>query len=250
MIEVVEHRGVTWQGRDLSGQSLLSLRFFDSLIEDCTFDGAKLQDLRMWGTTIRRCSFRKTDLRGSALGSVDGAKRNVLEDLSFIETDLRGTVYQSADITRCTFVRCKLKKVDFQGSVFTHCTFEGDLDEVLFYRHGFRGEAFPPNEMRGVDFSNALFTNVEFRKLDMADVRWPTEEDHLVVTDYVANLERAIAELDTFSGDAARRTRAILAHKLKWAGPAQQTGVIRLRDLRSLASPEVMDRLLELWRPH
>jgi len=250
MSEIIEHRGVTWRGRDFSGQALPHQRLFDSLIEDCTFDGATLEDLRMWGTTIRRCSFKKTNLRNSALGGVDGTKRNVFEDVSFTETDLRGTVYVSPAFTRCTFVRCKLKKVDFQGSVFSDCRFEGNLDEVLFYRHAFRGEAFPPNEMRGVDFSAAKLSFVEFRNLDMTDVRWPTDADHLVLTDYRTNLERAIGELSGLDSPGAKSARTILAHMLKWAGPEQQTGLVSVRELRSVAGSDITDRLLALWQPH
>jgi hypothetical protein len=89
-------RGRQWKGIDFSGARLASLRFFDSTLEDCVFDG-------------------------------------------------------SCDMVNCTFAQTKLSKVDFQGTVFANCTFEGQLDEVLFYRHAFRGERFPANEMKGVD---------------------------------------------------------------------------------------------------
>ena len=61
----------------------------------------------------------------------------------------------SAEFHECTFSETRLSKVDFQGGTFADCSFDGELDEVLFHRHAFRGEAPPPNEMRNVDFSHA-----------------------------------------------------------------------------------------------
>jgi uncharacterized protein YjbI with pentapeptide repeats len=70
------------------------------------------------------------------------------------------------------FAETNLAKVDFQGTSFKDCLFTGLLDQVLFYRTAFRGERFPPNEMKGVDFRGARFRHVEFRNLDMNDVKW------------------------------------------------------------------------------
>lgn len=168
---LIEIRGAHWKGIDFSGARLGSLRLLDSTIEDCSFEGARCQDWRMWGTTVVKTSFRSADLRQAALGGVDNGKRNSFREVDFTKADLRQTVYVSCDMIGCTFVDCKLSKVDFQGTVFVNCRFEGELDEVLFYRQAFRGEAFPGNEMKGVDLRRAKLRHVEFRGLNMSDVQ-------------------------------------------------------------------------------
>lgn len=67
--------------------------------------------------------------------------------------------------------------MDFRGSAFTDCVFKGKLEDVTFERHTFGLEHLPPNSMRGVDFSEAEFHDVDFRGLDLAEVRWPSDRD-------------------------------------------------------------------------
>jgi len=131
----------------------------------------------------------------------------------------------------CRFAETKLARVDFQGSVFVDCVFEGELNEVMFYRHAFRGESFPPNEMKGVDFRGAKFRFVEFRGLDMKDVRWPEDGDHVVVDDYKGTLDRMLSFLKSRSDTPARAIAAVLGSNRKWAGRNQTQGVISKLDL-------------------
>jgi hypothetical protein len=63
----------------------------------------------------------------------------------------------------CLSANTKLDNVDFQTSTFVECRFEGDLHGVVFHRRGFKGEAYPPNEMRDIDFTRARLREVEFR---------------------------------------------------------------------------------------
>lgn len=143
----------------------------------------------------------------------------------------------------CTFVASRLDKVDFQGTVFDHCTFAGELREVLFYHHAFRGEAFPPNEMRDVDFRNAKFRLVEFRGLDMRHVAWPNDEDHIILDNYKARLDEKVKLLESRSDTASRQLAAILKMKRKWAGANQQQGVLSKTELAEVAGEEKVAEL-------
>jgi uncharacterized protein YjbI with pentapeptide repeats len=171
--DLVVFRGRRWKKLDFSRGQLKSLRFFDCEIEDCCFDGADCSSWRMWGTSISNTSFKAADLRQAALGGVDNGKRNSFRRVDFTKADLRRTVYVSAEMLGCAFAQTKLAKVDFQGTVFVDCVFEGKLEEVQFHRHAFRGEAFPPNEMKGVDLRKAKLKYVEFQGLDMRFVKLP-----------------------------------------------------------------------------
>jgi uncharacterized protein YjbI with pentapeptide repeats len=225
-------RGAQWRGIDFSNSQLDSLRFFDTIMDDCVFDGARCRGWRVWGSSISNTTFQKTDLRNSALGGVQqNGARNSFRRVDFSEADLRQTAHKSADMIECTFADTKLTKVDFQGTVFTNCIFAGELNEVQFYRHAFRGEAFPPNEMKGVDLRRAKLHHAEFRGLDMRDVQWPEDDEHLVVNEYPATLDRVLIMLKSRSDVGSKRLAAILGMKRKWAGPNQQRGVLSKRDL-------------------
>jgi uncharacterized protein YjbI with pentapeptide repeats len=239
-------RDAHWKGIDFSGARLASLRFFDSTIEDCSFEGAKCQDWRIWGTTVLNTSFHSADLRKAALGGVEKGRRNSFRQIDFTKADLRQSAYVSCDMIGCRFVETKLSKVDFQGTVFVDCTFEGELDEVLFYRQAFRGEAFPANEMRGVDLRRARLKHVEFRGLDMSEVLWPEGADHLIVEDYPATLDRALQAIKGRNDLASKRLGVVLSMKRKWAGPRQKLGVLSKPDLIEAGGPEAVAELLRV----
>jgi len=134
-------------------------------------------------------------------------------------------------MVECCFADANMTKVDFQGTVFVRCAFEGKLEDVLFYRFAFKGEKFLPNEMKEVDFRRAKFHFVEFRGLDMATVAWPEGDDHIIVDDYHASLERALRVFGDRSDMGAKRLVAIFTLMKKWAGPRQRRGVVSRAEL-------------------
>src|SRR5262249_23755691 len=150
------------------------------------------QDWRLWSTAISDTSFRLTDLRYSALGGVHGGSRNSYRHIDFTKADLRRTAYTSAEFVACMFRDTRLEKVNFAGSTFVDCTFEGQLNEVCFNQYAFGEEGLPPNEMQRVDFSQAELRAVEFRGLDLRDVHFPKDEDHIVLNNYGQTLDRLV----------------------------------------------------------
>ncbi len=201
----------------------------------------------MWGTTIRDCSFSGTNLRESGMGGVDGRKINTFDGVRFDHTDMRGTAHHAAVFTDCSFDHAKLTKVDFQGSRFKRCIFRGELREVLFYDHGFRGEAFEANRMENVDFSGAQLRWVEFRRLDLDSVIFPTDEDHIIIPNYPAFLDYALRELQGSKSHADKVLFVQLQSEKKWLGTRRTTGVFnRLDFLEYPEGSEAISRLKEL----
>jgi uncharacterized protein YjbI with pentapeptide repeats len=238
-------RGLHWKDLSFSRCHLDSLRLFDTRIENCSFDQARCQGWRMWSSTFVNSTFRGADLRNASLGGVDRGKRPSFVNVDFSKADLRGSVHKAADMTKCTFAETKLDKVDFNGTIFEDCTFRGELNQVLFHRRAFKGEGFPPNEMKGVDFRRATFHYVEFRGLDMLDVVWPEDPDHMVLDEYPAALDRALAMLGGRSDNEAKALAAFLGVKRKWVGPGQQRGVLRRADLIEVAGPKLTAELIK-----
>ena len=124
--------------------------------------------------------------------------------------------------------------------------FSNELREVCFNRTAFGHERLPPNEMDGVDFTRAQLRLVEFRDLDMANVRFPNDEDHIILHDYPAALDRLLRILKTRTDVASKKLTADLTILRKWAGSRQRQGVLNRNDLVELVGDESTKESLEL----
>lgn len=234
---------------DFTGSRLDHLSLAECFFRDCVFDESSCKHWRLWGCTFADCSFRNVDLRYSGLGGVDGiggSKRNTYRGVWFKASDLRSTAYISATFSDCVFDHCKLNKVDFQGTEFEHCAFMGELREVMFYRYGFRGDRFPPNSMRGVSFSDAQLRMCDFRRLDLSDVVFPADSDHVVVHDCRTQIPVVLAELASLSG--AECISALLRNQLDWLGENQQVAVFNVLDFEECAGSAVASAAAEVLR--
>lgn len=240
--------GAKWRNLDFTGSKLSGLRLFGCELTNCRFERCQLQDLRVWATTITECSFKGANLKKSALGGVQDGKRNIYTGVDFSDADLRETVYKAAAFERCVFRGAKLAKIDFQTSTFTDCVFEGELHDVLFYRRGFEGEAFPANEMVNVDFSRAKLHDVGFRGLTLDRVKLPQDADHIVIKNVPATLDKLIAALKQQGDTTAKQLTAFLNIDRKWIAPNQAQGVINTQDLAETISEDGVNRLRELLR--
>jgi len=229
-------------GVDFTGAQLPHLRLFDVTLVDCCFDKADLKDLRMWATHIEGCTFMKADLRGSGLGGLLGERRNSFVNVDFSGADMRRTAWTSASLERCLFKDTSLVGVDFGGSTFSYCTFEGEVRDVTFYRHSFRREDLPPNTMDHVDFTKARLRVVGFRNLKLDQVFFPQDSEHLVLTDYHRVLGRAIGRLREIDDPIAKKLVFFLSNGFKWTVQDQAQGILNMEDLRQLgeSAPQLL----------
>jgi uncharacterized protein YjbI with pentapeptide repeats len=238
----------TWQSIDFSSSQLPGLRFLDCQIRNCVFDRCRMDDLRVWRTDFANVGFRSADLRGAVLGgtSENDSRRNSFHDVDFTAADMRGTIYGAAEFVRCKFNHARLNKVDFQSSTFTDCSFEGELREVMFWQRGYKGELFPPNEMKRVDLKRAKLRWSEFHGLDLDEVLLPTDEDHIVVESYPEALDRLLAFLCGRPDVASSALAAIFAHRKKWLGAKQRVGVLNKRDVVEAAGQEGLQAVMNV----
>jgi uncharacterized protein YjbI with pentapeptide repeats len=237
-----------WRDLDFSGSKLAGLRLALGQVENCRFDNCDLQGARFWATVFRGVSFKSANLRGAVLGGVVDDVRNTFVEIDFHATNLSSTTYQAAAFERCSFRNAKLSKIDFQSSTFKDCSFEGDLTDVMFYRHGFEGQKFPPNEMLNVDFSRAKLHDVGFRGLTLDRVTLPTGPDHIVFKDVPATLDKLFAALEKQGDPTAKLLVAFLSIDREWVAPNQAQAVISVQDLEEVAGVEGAVRLRELVR--
>jgi uncharacterized protein YjbI with pentapeptide repeats len=240
--DLVTLRGARLQRLDLSGGQLQSFRFFHCTIEDCVFDRANCQDWRMWAVDVTHTSFRGTDLRGAALGPWHEGRGNIFREVDFSRSNLKQIACSAATFIDCDLSHAKIARVDFGSTSFIRCKFAGELRDVTFYDHGWRTGKPNPNPMEDVDFSEAILRYVEFRRLNLDRVKFPTGADHFLVHHYRCVLERALEELKK-----GIPGRAYVETELKWAGSRQEIGVYNRRDLVEVfgdEGAELFERLL------
>ena len=92
----------------------------------------------------------------------------------------------------------------------------------------------------------ARFHFVEFRELDMDDVKWPEDDHHIVVKPYKEVLDRLLSILNTRSDVVSRKMAAIFGSERKWAGLNQQEGIISKYDLIDIGGEEAVNEFLRV----
>jgi pentapeptide repeat protein len=175
---------------------------------------------------------------------------NTFQKVDFTGADLRQTAYVSAGFVSCLFKNTRLNKVNFQGSTFMDCSFEGELREVCFNRKGFGADALPPNEMLRVDFSRAQLRSVEFRGLDLGDVYFPTDPDHILLNEYPQTLDRLLQSLRGRTDMASKKLAAAIGVDRKWAGPRQRRGILNKNDLLEIGGEDGLRVVLGMIESH
>lgn len=244
--EITIFKNVDWKSLDFSGSRLNSIRFHDSEISDCIFDDCECRDWRFWGMKFSNTTFRSADLRKSALGGLKEGRINRFEKVDFSGADLRQTAYVSARFADCLFKNTRLNKVNFGGSVFIDCRFEGELREVCFNRTAFRANGLEPNEMLGVDFSSASLRTVEFRGLDLNHVHFPSDSDHIILNEYPDSLDKLLQSLRKRTDMPSKKLAAYMQVYRKWVGPNQRQGVLNKNDLLEIGGEDGLRLVLEL----
>jgi fluoroquinolone resistance protein len=241
--------GVKWRNLDFSNSNLAGLRLMQGQVDNCFFDNCNLRNVRIWATSFRNVSFRGANLQDSVLGGAYKGVRNTFVDVDFTKANLCNTTYQAAAFERCIFRNTRLERIDFQTSTFTDCYFEGELNDVLFYRCGFKGEEFPPNKMINVDFSQARLKNVDFRGLMLDHVRLPSNDEHIVIKNFSATLAQMATSFQQQNDTIAKKLIAFIGINRKWAVPNQVQGCIFIPDLADIVGEEGVRRFIAAIPP-
>ena len=124
-----------------------------------------------------------------------------------------------------------------------------DLDDVLFYRHAFKGERYPPNEMVNVDFSRARFRHVGFRGLALDRVRLPNDDEHLVLKDFAVTLDQMLVALKHQTDPIGKKLTAFIGIEREEAVRNQVQGSINLSDLADCVGEEGVKRFVAAIPP-
>jgi uncharacterized protein YjbI with pentapeptide repeats len=226
---LVQLQGVRLEHLDFSGAQLQSLRFRDSQIVDCLFEGANCRDWRLWGAEVSGCGFRKADLREAAVGTWHEGRRNAWRGVDFSGADFRVAVSWMAIYEDCDFSGAKLAKVKFEQCALTRCRFAGELRKVVFDGRDLTDRPAPPS-MDKVDFSGATFHQVEFMGFDLGSVALPNDPDIRLLRRARCAARRGVEILDGDDRMEARILRAMLENQLRGPGTDHEARVLNRRD--------------------
>jgi len=214
------------------------LRFPGAGLADCRFDAAHLPDLRTRDATFTRCSFRGTDLAGAVLGP-----DTRFEQCDFGGARMRGVQADSAAFIGCEFAEAELLENDFNRCQFQSCHFAGLIREVSFRaesRHidevTRRVRPPDPDCVRNCDFSQARLRSVSFEQLNLKDVRFPDDDEHLALADLRCVLLRLHKQLAGDDSRAAHQLSLRVEQQLSALPRSRSHGYLSLADMTESAS--------------
>ena len=209
--------GITWDSLDLTGSQLEQLRFFAGTITNCVFDTANLNGLRLWGTRVTDSTFRRTDLRNSALGTGEWhGLRNTWQHVTFDRANLREVSFIAATLNHCTFEKTT-KGLQLIDCEIFDCVFTGELGTLGIAG---RGHRFPvdPSSI-SADFRQATLGEFYIEGYHTGNVSLPQQDDLVVVHDYPSAFRTAAAWLRRPDAtEIEQRTAGIFDYRLKAPG--------------------------------
>lgn len=230
--------GRRWSSIDLSGAVLPSLRFWDLLVEDCSFERVQAPDWRLWGVEFADCSFVRADLRSSALGTDSGPSLNSWTRVNFDRANLGSSFFRGGTVEGCSFRGTRLRDVEFLQVALRGCVFAGPIAQVLFDGRALPGRS-KPSALIDVDFSQCLFEDVDFRGCHFEGVTWPV--DVRLIPNYPLVARRLRSSMAGREDTATRMLVATLDNPAKLPGDDQSTGVFVRADWARAGGQELAD---------
>jgi hypothetical protein len=141
----------------------------------------------------------------------------------------------------CDFSGAKVTGIKFSQCALARCRFAGAVRDVLFDGRDLSPERPAPPQMSKVDFSAAVFRNVEFRGYDLADVTLPDDPDLRVLRRARCVARKAVQMLDGREDMQSRMLRAVLESRLRGPGDEREAEIFNRRDYREMGGEELVD---------
>jgi uncharacterized protein YjbI with pentapeptide repeats len=207
-------RDAKWVDLDLSYSRLPHMRFYSSSIIGCVFYAADCEDWRLWDCRVRDSSFEKANFRGAAIGTWHDGRPNFWSGISFDGADLRDTNPTGASFDMCSFRGARLKGVHFLQSRIVSCVFAGRLESVLFDERSIPSRP-PTYPLRDVDFSAAVFDQVEFRGCSFENVTLPVTPGIRVIERFPVVARRVLDLTSATPSEDAKVLAAVLENSLR-----------------------------------
>ncbi len=173
----------TLEGVEFHNCDFTELALSRSTVRNCVFKNCKLEGIFIYRSRISNCVFHKCSLRDTAFGGNNvtwPVPPNEFDEVMFDQCDFRGSAHGCVLYTACSFRQCSFKTT-FPGAVFTNCSFEGRLDEVIFHGQNLDFPKMPPNLMAGCDLSTADIRHCRFVDMSVNPAIFGENQDVLIL---------------------------------------------------------------------
>jgi uncharacterized protein YjbI with pentapeptide repeats len=223
---------------DFSHGFIPHLHFRGAGLVDCRFDAARLPDLRTRDSIFKGCSFEGADLSGAALGP--GTR---FESCDFRSARLRAVQGDGAAFSGCDFAEAELLEDDFNRCQFLGCHFAGLVQEVCFRAESWHVDEVTrrlkppdPDGITNCDFTQARLRSVSFEHLNLKNVRFPDDDEHLALADLRCVLLRLQRQVVGDDSRAARQLSLRIEQQLGALPRSRSHGYLSLADMTESAS--------------
>jgi uncharacterized protein YjbI with pentapeptide repeats len=178
------YRDLVLNNIDFRGSLFSNSIWTDCVFRDCSFKRCDFYIARFEGCTFERVRFEDCWLQNFTFGHLSPSNLGRFTDVEFIRGVFSRAYFSYPLFERCHF-RCKVDNIEFEGSQFVDCSFEGILDAISFYGTYDRSEELrkalgkrhiPFNPMRNIDFSKATFQRVGIHNgIDLSTCKFPAD---------------------------------------------------------------------------
>jgi uncharacterized protein YjbI with pentapeptide repeats len=187
-------KGVTFYSCDFSYSDFSGWLFENCTFQNCQFDSTNFNEAKLTACKFLQSGFLKTTFKKAAININSGSDSGLIEGCSFNECNFREANFGFPIIRQSNFINCHLRICNFDASRFEDVKFEGRVDAAFFNGHpqsyskpifGFLSSFDPKkikNEMKSVDFKNAIIDDVTFAYgIDLSTVKWPNNNSIILV---------------------------------------------------------------------
>ena len=186
---------------DFSYGRLPHLRFGDTEFRNCRFDRGDYEAIEFETCHLRGCSFVRADLSGAQLGGAATFQR-----CDFTNASLTSTTAERSTFLDCDFTRARFQHSSWRGSTFPGSSFAGEVRKAAFYagEPDYLKKTFKPRSdaLDGTDFSRTKLRETDFHGLDLFNVHFRQDDEHLIVRPYRCFLEKLAKDLSGGDGQA------------------------------------------------
>ncbi|GGH16421.1 pentapeptide repeat-containing protein [Sphingobacterium alkalisoli] len=221
------------QNADLTFSSFKDCWIENSLFEKCNFEKVDFSKFSDHKNIFKECYFKNCKFNYASLG--DGGtsfSECVFEDCNFFKT-----IFIRPEFVGVSFKNCKINSIDFFGSSFESCCFEGNLKDIWF-RGGFplqvdySNYGIPKrNEMKNVSFVNAELEDLTFSdNCDLSSVKIKSSDKYYKYERWKERLEFLKMEDRNWS-DKEKKEAEIFANTYLVHAKNQEWHIINREDV-------------------